>query len=162
MSIYYLSEETSSTTSLLSLSLPKSQKQKRIKISIGGAGNFRKISSSLSPTASLPSHSIPRLPNTTTPPPTAKFHSGIGGFGNRVTRAVVAQTEGVESQWVRLGRERQSWHVGIGGVGNRRFSGYGDGGASSLDDGSVGEFEDRVGRNGADRMKEVVVGYFVL
>jgi Protein of unknown function (DUF3602) len=123
MSIYYLSEETSSTTSLLSLSLslPKPQKQERIKISIGGAGNFRKISSSLSSTASLPSHSIPSLPNATTPSPTAKFHSGIGGFRNRVKRALVAQTEGVESQRVRLGRGRESWHVGVGGVGNRRF-----------------------------------------
>jgi len=45
-------------------------------------------------------------------------------------------------------------------VGNRKFSGYGNGGASSLD-GSVGEFEDGVGRSGADRMREVVVGYFV-
>lgn len=45
-------------------------------------------------------------------------------------------------------------------MGNRRFSAYGDGGASSLD-GSVGEFEDRVGRSGAARMREVVVGYFV-
>jgi hypothetical protein len=160
MSIYYLSEETSSTTSLLSLSLPLPQKQKRIKTSIGGAGNFRKISSSSSSAASLPSHSIPRLPISATPPPTARFHSGIGGFGNRVTKPVVAQTEGVESQTVRLGRERESRYVGIGGVGNRTFSGHGDGGASSLD-GSVGEFEDRVGKSGADRMREVVVGYFV-
>jgi hypothetical protein len=162
MSIYYLSEETSSTTSLLSLSLPKPQKQKRIKTSIGGAGNFRKISSSSSSSsaASLPSHTIPRLPNNETPPPTAKFHSGIGGFGNRVTKAVVAKPEGVESQSVRLGRERESWHVGIGGVGNRAFSGHGDGEKSSLDV-SVGEFEGRSGRSGAERMREVVVGYFV-
>ena len=46
--------------------------------------------------------------------------------------------------------ERDSWHVGIGGAGNRR----------TLSVLSVGEGEREV-RSGADAMRERVWGYFV-
>ena len=46
--------------------------------------------------------------------------------------------------------ERESWHVGIGGAGNRRRSSVA----------IVGHGEREV-RSGADLMREMVLGYFV-
>lgn len=51
------------------------------------------------------------------------------------------------------GERRESWHVGIGGVGNRRFS------EVSVE--RRGGGEETGGKSGADRMKERVLGLFV-
>ncbi|KAE9374845.1 hypothetical protein N431DRAFT_438241 [Stipitochalara longipes BDJ] len=130
---------TNSTSSLLSPSITSS-KQKYIKTSIGGAGNFLP-SSTLSTSTSPPSS---RRPSSTT---TGIFHTGIGGFGNR---ANISEQGAMVVKGIDVRAERESWHVGIGGAGNRR--------SSSVV--SEGEESGEV-RSGADRMRERVFGYFV-
>ena len=95
---------------------PQKSTHKRIKTSIGGAGNFLPASTATS-TSTSSSHPLPRSQKL--PHSTGKFHSEISGFGNTGNYSsesrVAVQVGSVE-------RERESWHVRIGGVENRKYS----------------------------------------
>jgi Protein of unknown function (DUF3602) len=142
----YLTSDTSSTTSLVSPS------RRNIKTGIGGAGNFRQASST------LPKSSTPRLiPSQSS----GVFLTGIGGAGNCHSygaRPVITQEEEIARRRARKESAASSWHHGIGGAGNRRYSTAGGWEGDSRRSSEVSSGDGVV--SGADRMRERVIGFF--
>lgn len=138
----------SDTTTLLTPS------RRYTKSGIGGAGNIRLSSSSLT---------VPSAPRIIPTPSKGSFLTGIGGAGNSRSyeeRASIPVEEELARRSARKQSVAGSWHHGIGGAGNRSSYSYGESEtSSSVESGSF--FTSAMAmQSGADRVKVRVASYF--
>lgn len=100
--------DTNSTTAF------KQSQNKYVRSGIGGAGNFRKATPTVSVTAPI-----------VIPLQKGHFYSGIGGHGNsrpHSQRSSISLEEEVSREVLRKESAPSSFHLGIGGRGNRASS----------------------------------------
>jgi hypothetical protein len=140
----YIISDTSSTTSLIA------RPYKHTQTGISGTPNYRKTPAFLTKSC---------IPRNASLPTTGVYLTGIGGIGNCHSfedRPVITKQEDLARQRARRQSAAMSWHHGIGGAGNRKYSDKLSSRSSSI---SSADGSGAVTRSGADRMKERVVAY---
>ncbi|KAG4436116.1 hypothetical protein IFR05_008395 [Cadophora sp. M221] len=141
-----MSQTINDTTTLLTSS------SRYTKSGIGGAGNIRKSTSTLT---------VPSAPRVIPTPSKGTFLTGIGGAGNSRSyeeRASISFDEALARDSIRKQSVAGSYHHGIGGMGNR--SSFVDSSASSSVE-SNSFFSSAIAmQSGADRVKGHVASFF--
>tara|TARA_R110002060_G_scaffold33898_8_gene44767 strand:+ start:529 stop:1041 length:513 start_codon:yes stop_codon:yes gene_type:complete len=122
------------------------------KSGIGGAGNIRKSTSTLT---------VPSAPRIIPTPSKGLFSTGIGGAGNSRSyeeRASISFEESLARDSIRKLSVAGSYHHGIGGIGNR--SSFVDSSASSSVESNGFLSSVMATQSGADRVKGRVISFF--